>query len=1099
MRTQVVRQTLSLCLVSVLAGWLSSSQPHARNQVNGCVSPPADLIAWWPGDANTNDIIGTNHGSFVGTPTYGAGKVGPAFVFDSDDDGVRIPHNANLDLHGPGFTADFWMRGDKNQSGDLSAILEKSHGTGGATGWAFQISQSTGYMRFAAGDGSGFPEVVGTGDVLDGAWHHIAGTWDGSTLRLYVDGTLDGAPVSLSAPAGNTGTVNIGFWWFGGRPFNGAIDEVEIFERALADSEISDMAAAGADGKCKPTCTAPPSGLVSWWPGDDDASDIVDSNHGTLQNGATFASGKVGPAFGLTGSEFVEVADSAGVRVPTAITLDAWINVADAAGSRVIVAKAQASGNWNSYYFGLSDGKLILGFDDASTSHYGYWATSAAVISANTWYHVGGTWQNAAGDVTDAKLYVDGIEQTVQLVANQGYGATFALYYTALPLYLGRSQSELTGSEGLILIDEVELFDRALDATEIADIYTAGAEGKCKPCVEAPADLVSWWSGDGHPNDVIDGHDGTLQNGATHGTGKVGQAFNLDGSNDYVSVLDSPSWAFNGGFTIDAWVRVNNLGHTQAIVAQDEGPYNTNKWIFYVSSAPESPIDDDNNPKVVVSARLGLHLNGPAIGGHTVESGATFPTDGAWHHVAVTRSGSTFTFYTDGSSVGSGDDATAIPDADTPLTLGWAEGDWYLGGALDEVEIFNRALSAAEVAAIYRASSGGKCKPLFVSAGGDQTVAATGCTGAPVTLAGVAGDPSGHPLTVEWADAGANVIGGTPTVDTMAPAGANTYTFTATDGARSASDTADVTVTESGPTVAVTSPNGGNQGSNRLFVGIEGTVQWNASDDLGISFFDVFLSLDGGTTYDATPICDDVPGGQTSCTFTPSTASNQARVKVLAEDTCGNTADDTSNNTFVIVTPTVHVMAPNMNVTWGVGSHQTVKWAHNLGINAVVVIEVSRNSTTGPWTQIAEVTNTTNTGSYLWTVTAPTTTQARIRVKWKPHPSVNDLSDVDFRISNPFVTVASPNTTVSWQIGTKHTISWKHNLGPTDTVNIELSRDAGLTWTLLQLNWPNGRPKSGRYTWTVTGPRTQQALIRVTWTGDATVTDASNNKFLIVP
>ena len=63
----------------------------------------------------------------------------------------------------------------------------------------------------------------------------------------------------------------IGFW-------NGLIDEVEVFNRALSDSEIQAIYSAGSAGKCK-TCTAP----LDWWPAEGNANDIKGSNNGTLQ------------------------------------------------------------------------------------------------------------------------------------------------------------------------------------------------------------------------------------------------------------------------------------------------------------------------------------------------------------------------------------------------------------------------------------------------------------------------------------------------------------------------------------------------------------------------------------------------------------------------------------------------------------------------------------------------------------------------------------------------------------------------------------------------------------------------------------------------
>jgi hypothetical protein len=90
------------------------------------------------------------------------------------------------------------------------------------------------------------------------------------------------------------------------------------------------------------TCVQPPAGLVSWWPGDDNADDIQNGNDGTLQNGATFAAGMVGQAFSFDGvDDFVEVADSPSFT-PSSLTLDAWVNPATLStgvDGRVIVSK----------------------------------------------------------------------------------------------------------------------------------------------------------------------------------------------------------------------------------------------------------------------------------------------------------------------------------------------------------------------------------------------------------------------------------------------------------------------------------------------------------------------------------------------------------------------------------------------------------------------------------------------------------------------------------------------------------------------------------------------------------------------------------------
>lgn len=249
--TRVVLSVGFVLLTVVAFGGLAAAQT--------CIQPPGGLVSWWPGDGNANDIRGGNNGTLQGGVSFSAAEVAQGFSFNSNADGVTISHNPNLNIQSSGFSADFWMRGIKDQPDSFqSTFVEKSHGFVDTTGWAFQVRSSTGFPLFAIGDGTGnaFPEVIGAVDVLDGNFHHIAGTWDGSILRLYVDGVLQSGVVTTafnSTPANNNRDMNIGFTWAGGgqgRFFRGIIDELEIFNRELSLSEIQAIFLSGSAGKC---------------------------------------------------------------------------------------------------------------------------------------------------------------------------------------------------------------------------------------------------------------------------------------------------------------------------------------------------------------------------------------------------------------------------------------------------------------------------------------------------------------------------------------------------------------------------------------------------------------------------------------------------------------------------------------------------------------------------------------------------------------------------------------------------------------------------------------------------------------------------------
>jgi hypothetical protein len=251
----------------LLTAQLTIGQPEAQQS---CLHKPAGLVAWWPGDGDAADFAGTNAGTPNNGVTYTTGEVGQAFQFNGvlisyyhnfTGSNVTIPDAPALDVQPTGFTVECWMEGVKNQNvSDPYApdfdLIDKSHGWTDYTGWTFEGDDRDGTIFFGIGDGSSFPGVNSTVDVLDGNWHHLCGTWDGSNVQLYVDGVSQGS-VPLTNPANNNRPLNFAYSWGGtGGPtrfFRGLLDEVSIYNRALSATEIQQIYAAGTAGKCKAT------------------------------------------------------------------------------------------------------------------------------------------------------------------------------------------------------------------------------------------------------------------------------------------------------------------------------------------------------------------------------------------------------------------------------------------------------------------------------------------------------------------------------------------------------------------------------------------------------------------------------------------------------------------------------------------------------------------------------------------------------------------------------------------------------------------------------------------------------------------------------
>lgn len=200
--------------------------------------------------------------------------------------------------------------------------------------------------------------------------------------------------------------------------------------------------------------------------------------------------------------------------------------------------------------------------------------------------------------------------------------------------------------------------------------------------------LVAWWKADGNALDSAGTNSGTLEKGASFGAGKNGQAFLLNVHTntytDYISVPGSPTWAFGkDDFSIELWAKFTRTSatETQTFLASDDGEGNLNKWIFWKHNE-----------------RLELHINHEASGGIWLSPPSKFdPVPGQWYHLAVTRGNSMLHFYVNGVEIRSEPWAGNIPSSVTPLTIGMAEGGNYFHGLLDDIRIYNRALSPDEI------------------------------------------------------------------------------------------------------------------------------------------------------------------------------------------------------------------------------------------------------------------------------------------------------------------------------------------------------------------------------------------------------------------
>jgi hypothetical protein len=205
------------------------------------------LVAWWPAEFDARDVTSNHHDGTLmnGAICTAQGLSGAAFSLDGVNDNITVPDDPAF-----GFTSAMSVEGWINTTAGTERYIATKHEDS---------------FYFAVGGGSVAPHklsfwlngvtsswVTGTTPIDDGAWHHVAATYDGASVKLYVDAGLDASVAASGTIATGTSPVLIGARSDGNNTSNfaGSIDELAIFNRALNLREISGMAYPGGTGPC---------------------------------------------------------------------------------------------------------------------------------------------------------------------------------------------------------------------------------------------------------------------------------------------------------------------------------------------------------------------------------------------------------------------------------------------------------------------------------------------------------------------------------------------------------------------------------------------------------------------------------------------------------------------------------------------------------------------------------------------------------------------------------------------------------------------------------------------------------------------------------
>jgi len=723
------------------------------------------------GNGNHGTIANGDSDEWSANPVNGTNFTNPyAMDLDGGGDHVTISDSPSLNYAAMnGLTISLWARPDVSTStpGDEMDLFTQYDGSGNRAVY-FHVDHPSDKWQFCLDNCDG-AAVIDTTTISVGTWVHLVGTWiAGTEAKLYKNGLLVATDSSVDTVLDDSsGDHIIGARALSGGSefFNGLIDDVRIYDRALSLDEIGQLYN-GFEHADLPKFTASGTltiddGLLGYWKIDEGADnlcsggeDVCDTsgngNHGTIANGESDEWSTTTPSalnfsnpysMDFEGNEFVETTLDVELDGISEVTISAWMKRRSTAGGKYVLLGRENGAYTDALNIQMWDDGLIYFMPD----NPGF-ATAAS--NDTNWHHVVMVFNgNLSGDSNRLKGYIDGVEQSLS------YAATIPATTEVMtdPFVIGETVPD-GGSFTDGFIDDVRVYNRALSIDEVRQLY-AGSEHVDFPFftvdgtwentggafntnggtvvmtsstdetiltdgdafhhfqIEDPTEsgLVGYWkfdesSGTNAADSSGSSNAGTLTNmagtewtagsGATKFYNTYGLEFNAaEDSNDEIDIGTMDVTGGDGGITMALWVNADDCGSDGA---------------RYISKATDGDDSADSHLWMFGTVDSGGAC-APRVRIKTVASSTTdtfIDTDdqvptGRWAHIAATFDTTTVKIYIDGVQTHSeshSNSGNLETDSGREARIGNHPGvDYYFDGLMDDVRIYNRALTAREI------------------------------------------------------------------------------------------------------------------------------------------------------------------------------------------------------------------------------------------------------------------------------------------------------------------------------------------------------------------------------------------------------------------
>jgi chitodextrinase len=520
----------------------------------------------------------------------------------------------------------------------------------------YLMATSSNASRPAAGGiigGNASAETFGTSTLALNTWAHLATTYDGTTLRLYVNGVQVSSKAQTGTIATSSNPLQIGGDAIYGQYFSGKIDEVRVYNVALTAAQVQGDMATPIGGAPPPDTQAPttPSGLSATAVGQTQIN--LSWTASTDNVGVTGY--RIERCQGVSCSNFAEIAATSG-------TGTTFSNTGLTAGTSYSyrVRAQDAVPNLSGYSNTASATTSTAPDTQPPTTPSGLTATAAGTTQINL------SWTGSTDNVGVTGYHIErcqgaGCSNFAEIAATSGTGTTFS-------------------NTGLTTGTSYSYRVRAQDAVPNLSGYSNTASATTS--TQASGLVAAYSFNQGSGTSVADasgsGNTGAIGTAAWTTAGKFGNALSFNGTSAKVTIADAASLRLTTGMTLEAWVSPTTVSSAWRDVIY-KGNDN-----YYLSATTTS------------SGRPGA---GAIFSG---SYGETFGTSSlalnTWTHLATTYDGTTLRLYVNGVQVSSKAQTGTMATSTNPLQIGGnAIYGQYFSGKIDEVRVYNGALTQAQV------------------------------------------------------------------------------------------------------------------------------------------------------------------------------------------------------------------------------------------------------------------------------------------------------------------------------------------------------------------------------------------------------------------